>query len=92
MRVKCIKSSWAKDKTATTVKKGSFYHVTNIKKDQYVPQEKTNVWYTLLETGNDMHASSLFEVVKETKVTPTPTKTKTKVQIDKNIIGELIYN
>lgn len=93
MRVKCIKSSWAKDKKSVTVRKGSFYHVVDIKKDQWVPQERTNVWYKLLETGSDMHVSTLFVEAKEPTPTPVVVKrTKNKVQIDKNIIGILNYN
>jgi hypothetical protein len=86
LRVKCIKSSWAKDKKSVTVRKGSFYHVVDIKKDQWVTQERTNVWYKLLETGSDMHVSTLFVEVKD-EPTPTPVGVKrTKVQIDKNIM------
>ena len=65
MRVLCITTSFSSDKSIILVKRGCTYNVTRVVKSKYHRQCKTDIWYELLETGNDLHIGTLFVLLPE---------------------------
>jgi len=65
VRVLCITTSFSDNKETILVQRGSVYNVTKVVRDKYNKQYKTDVWYELLETGNDLHVGTLFVLCPE---------------------------
>ncbi len=78
MRVLCIKDGFSSNKDITVVKRGSIYNVTNVIKGKYNKHYHTDIWYELLETGNNTHLGALFVLYPEEMETSINIKNKEK--------------
>lgn len=78
MRVLCIKDGFSSNKDITVVKRGCIYNVTNVVRGKYNKQHQTDIWYELLETGNNTHLGALFVLCPEELETSISTNNKNK--------------